>query len=489
MDKRKPFVSIIEMGGFFKKINGGIIMKLYNTLTREKEEFIPLNEKKVKMYNCGPTVYNYIHVGNARPLVIFDTLRRFFIYQGYDVKYVVNFTDIDDKMIVKANDEGTTVEKIADRYIEAFMEDAIGLNLYEYETINPRATTYIYEMMDFIEELIKIDAAYNVDGNVYFDISKAEDYGKLSKKHLDDLISGARIEINEEKKNPMDFALWKKAKEGEPYWESPWGRGRPGWHIECSVMAKSLLGETIDIHSGGEDLQFPHHENEIAQSETLLKKPFANYWLHNGMITVDNKKMSKSEGNFFTIKDVTKDYNLETLRFFLLSSHYRSPINFSREVMDHMKNGLDRMYNGKNNLEYFLETAEAESSKDDKDHLDRIENYKKDFIVAMEDDLNTADAIASIFELVKYTNTNFDKETSKQVLQRALDVLMELTNVLGILKKKDEILEDEIVDLIEKRNKAREEKDYKQSDEIRDILKEKGIILEDASDGVKWKRV
>lgn len=464
-------------------------MKLYNTLTRKKEEFTPLKEKEVKMYNCGPTVYNYIHVGNARPLVIFDTLRRFFIYQGYDVKFVVNFTDIDDKMIVKANNEGTTVEKIADRYIEAFMEDANGLNLYEYETINPRATDYIYEMMNFIEELIKIDAAYNIDGNVYFNIEKAKDYGKLSKKHLDELISGARIEINKEKKNPMDFALWKKAKEGEPYWESPWGKGRPGWHIECSVMAKSILGETIDIHSGGEDLQFPHHENEIAQSETLSKKPFANYWLHNGMITVDNKKMSKSEGNFFTIKDVREEYDLEVLRFFLLSSQYRSPINFSREVMDHMKNGLERIYNGKSNLEYLLKSKEDGSSKDDETMLLEVERFKEEFVKAMEEDLNTADAIAAIFELVKYTNTNFDKMTNKVILKKSLDILTELTKVLGVLNRKDEILEDEIIALIEKRNKAREEKDYKLSDEIRDSLKEKGIILEDSKDGVKWKRV
>lgn len=464
-------------------------MKLYNTLTRKKEEFVPLKAGEVKMYNCGPTVYNYIHVGNARPLVIFDTLRRFFIYQGMDVKFVVNFTDIDDKMIVKANKEGTTVKAIADRYIEAFKEDANGLNLYDYETINPRATDYIYEMMDFIEELIKIDAAYNVDGNVYFNIEKADDYGKLSKKHLDELISGSRVEINQEKRNSADFALWKKAKEGEPYWNSPWGQGRPGWHIECSVMAKAILGETIDIHSGGEDLQFPHHENEIAQSETLSKKPFANYWLHNGMITVDNKKMSKSDGNFFNIKDVKEEYDLEVLRFFLLSSQYRSQINFSREVMDHMKHGLERIYNGKNNLEYLLETAEENSSKDDEKHLKEIESLKDEFVKAMEDDLNTADAISSVFELVKYSNTNFDIKTSKRVVEDALNTLLELTKVLGILSKKEEILEAEILELIEKRNQARIDKDYKLSDEIRDTLKEKGIILEDAKDGVKWKRV
>nr|WP_300003297.1 cysteine--tRNA ligase [Tissierella sp.] len=464
-------------------------MKLYNTLTRKKEEFIPLKEGQVKMYNCGPTVYNYIHVGNARPLVIFDTLRRFFIYQGMDVEFVVNFTDIDDKMITKANDEGTTVKAIADRYIEAFKEDADGLNLYDYETINPRATDHIYEMMDFIEELIEIDAAYNVDGNVYFNIEKAEDYGKLSKKNLDELISGSRVEVNQEKRSSADFALWKKAKEGEPYWDSPWGKGRPGWHIECSVMAKSILGETIDIHSGGEDLQFPHHENEIAQSETLSKKPFANYWLHNGMITVDNKKMSKSDGNFFNIKDVKEEYDLEVLRFFLLSSQYRSQINFSREVMDHMKHGLERIYNGKKNLEYLLNNVEVDSSKNDEATVEKIETFKSDFIKAMEDDLNTADAITAIFELVKYTNTEFDRQTSRVVLEVSLKTLMELSKVLGILSKKDEILEAEILGLIEKRNQAREDKDYKLSDDIRDLLKEKGILLEDAKDGVKWKRV
>ena len=286
-------------------------MKLYNTLTRKKEEFKSIVQGQISMYNCGPTVYNYIHVGNARPLVIFDTLRRYFIYKGYDVRFVVNFTDIDDKMINKANGEGTTVKAIAERYIEAFMEDANGLNLYDYKTINPRATDYINEMIIFISGLMEKNAAYNVEGNIYFDISRAKDYGKLSKKNIDELVSGARVDINEEKRNPMDFALWKKAKPDEPYWESPWGQGRPGWHIECSVMAKTLLGETIDIHSGGEDLQFPHHENEIAQSETLSGKPFANYWLHNGMITVDNKKMSKSEGNFFTIKEVANEYDLE----------------------------------------------------------------------------------------------------------------------------------------------------------------------------------
>lgn len=465
-------------------------MRLYNTLSRKKEEFIPITKDLVTMYNCGPTVYDYIHVGNARPLVIFDTLRRFFIYKGYDVKFTVNFTDIDDKIINKANAENTSLETITDRYIEAFMEDAKGLNLYDYETINPRATHFIQEMIQFIEGLIEIGAAYNVDGNVYFNIDSAKDYGKLSKKNIEDLISGSRVDISEEKNNPIDFALWKKAKAGEPFWDSPWGGGRPGWHIECSVMARSLFGDTIDIHSGGEDLQFPHHENEIAQSETLTGKPFANYWLHNGMITIDNKKMSKSEGNFFTLKDIAKEYDLEAVRFFLLSAHYRTPINFSREVMDHNVNGLERLYNSKKNLEYLIDKTEnRELSKEDHEVLEILDRYKIEFINGMEDDLNTADAIGSLFELVKYTNTNFSDKTNQQLVERAYNILMELTNVLGILRKTEELLEDEILELIKKRSQARLDKDYKLSDEIRDLLKEKGIVLEDSSEGVKWKRI
>lgn len=465
-------------------------MKLYNTLSRKKEEFIPIKEDTVTMYNCGPTVYDYIHVGNARPLVIFDTLRRFFIYKGYDVKFVVNFTDIDDKIINKANAENTDLKTITDRYIEAFMEDARGLNLYDYETINPRATDYINEMIIFVEGLVEKGAAYNVNGNVYFNIDSAKDYGKLSKKNIEDLISGSRIEISKEKNNPIDFALWKKAKEDEPSWESPWGAGRPGWHIECSVMARSLLGDTIDIHSGGEDLQFPHHENEIAQSETLTGKPFANYWLHNGMITIDNKKMSKSLGNFFTLKDIVKEYDLEAVRFFLLSAHYRTPINFSREAMDHNVHGLERLYNSKKNLEYLLtKTQTRELTSMEQEILKNLERYKDEFIVGMEDDLNTADAISSVFELVKYTNSNIDEKSNKVVVDKALNILLELSKILGILEKKDKILEDEILELIEKRTQARIQKDYKLSDEIRDLLKDKGIVLEDSSKGVKWKRI
>lgn len=463
-------------------------MKLYNSLTRRKEEFVPVVEGQVSMYNCGPTVYNFIHVGNARPLVIFDTLRRFFIYRGYDVKFVVNFTDIDDKLINKANEENITVKDVADRYIAAFKEDAQGLNIYDYNTVHPKATDYISQMVQFISELEKKGAAYAVDGNVYFSIESAKDYGKLSKKNIDELQSGARIEINEDKRNPLDFVLWKKEKPGEPSWDSPWGKGRPGWHIECSVMAKVLLGETIDIHSGGEDLQFPHHENEIAQSETLSGKPFANYWLHNGMLFVDNQKMSKSLGNFFTIKEIHQEYDLEVLRFFLLSAHYRSPINFSREVMDQNKNGLERLYNAKKHLEYCLERAGKNDSEIDKEFAARVDSYRDSFIASMEDDLNTADAVASIFDLVKFTNSEVVEATGYREIEYALNTLMELAKVLGILSKHDELPDDEIIKLIEERTAARANKDFKRSDEIRDILKEKGIILEDTKDGVKWKR-
>ncbi|MDY0234845.1 MAG: cysteine--tRNA ligase [Gudongella sp.] len=463
-------------------------MKLYNTLTRKKEEFVPIKKGEVSMYNCGPTVYNFIHVGNARPLVTFDTLRRFFIYLGYDVKFVVNFTDIDDKLINKAKDENTTVKDIADRYIKAFKEDAQALNIYEYKTIHPKATDYIHQMVEFISALEEKGAAYEVDGNVYFSIASAKNYGKLSKMNIDELQSGSRININEDKKNPMDFVLWKKEKPGEPSWDSPWGKGRPGWHIECSVMAKSILGETIDIHSGGEDLQFPHHENEIAQSETLSGKPFANYWLHNGMLTVDNQKMSKSLGNFFTIKEIAEEYDLEVLRFFLLSAHYRTPINFSREVMDQNRNALERLYNAKNSLEYFLSLDLKPEDAKDTDLYESLNNYREQFVASMSDDLNTADAIADIFELVKFINLKIDEDSPKEFVEEAYKLFMELCKVIGILSKDDEILEEDILRLIEERTTARKDKDFARSDEIRDELLEKGIVLEDTRDGVKWKK-
>ena len=465
-------------------------MKLYNTLTRKKEEFVPIEEDKVKMYTCGPTVYNYIHVGNARPMVVFDTLRRFFTYIGYDVDYIVNFTDIDDKIINRANEENITIDQVAEKYINAFLEDAEGLNLDEENTVHPRATEYIPHMIDFIEQLIEKDAAYNVDGNVYFDISKAKYYGKLSKKNIEDLISGSRVTVSEEKKSPMDFALWKKAKEGEPYWDSPWGKGRPGWHIECSVMSRALLGDTIDIHAGGEDLQFPHHENEIAQSETLTGKPFANVWMHNGMLNIDNEKMSKSKGNFLLVRDIKEEYDLETLRFFLLSAHYRSPINFNREVMEQTKSSLDRLYNAKQNIEYLMENSNVdEITKEEEGLVLELEGFKTQFVKSMEDDLNTADGISAIFELVKFANLNLNHESSKAMLEKTHDLLVELSNVLGILKKEDELLDSDIQDLIDKRMQARKDKDYKLSDDIRDELKAKGIVLEDTQEGVKWKRI
>ncbi len=466
-------------------------MKLYNSLSRQKEEFKSIDEKKVKMYNCGPTVYNYIHVGNARPLVVFDTLRRYFIYNGYDVDFVVNFTDIDDKIINRANEEGVSSQEISETYIEAFMEDAKALNLYDYETCNPRATEYVEQIIDFVQGLIDKNAAYEVDGDVYFNIEAAKDYGKLSKKNLDELISGARVNVDERKRSPADFALWKAKKEGEPSWTSPWGEGRPGWHIECSVMAKTLLGETIDIHSGGVDLQFPHHENEIAQSETLHDKTFANYWLHNGFITVDEEKMSKSLGNFFTLKDVAKDYDLEVLRFFILSAHYRQPLNFSDFVMSQMKSGLDRIYNGKYKLEDLLEvTKEREVTHGEEEIMSMFSKSKADFEEAMDDDLNTADGITAIYNLVKDVNTYLDEDSNKIVVENAYDTLNKMTDVLGILKRERVTITDEdILALIDERENARKDKNYKRADEIRDELLEKGIQLEDTREGVKYRRV
>ncbi|MGI5948942.1 cysteine--tRNA ligase [Peptoniphilus sp.] len=465
-------------------------MKVYNTLTRKKEEFKPIKEGVVTIYNCGPTVYNFIHVGNARPLVVFDTLRRYFLYKGYDVKFVVNFTDIDDKMINKANDEGVTVRDIADRYIKEFKKDANGLHLYDYETINPRATELIDEMIDFISTLIDKGAAYVVDGDVYFDITHAKDYGKLSKKNLEDLISGHRVDINDNKKNPQDFALWKNKKEGEPFWEAPWGEGRPGWHIECSVMAKTLLGDTIDIHTGGEDLQFPHHENEIAQSETCNGVPFANYWLHNGMITVDNEKMSKSKGNFFTVREISQEYDLEILRFFLLTTQYRSPINFSREVMDQTKNSRERLYNAKYKLEDAIEKSTVEKMTDDEEKLFKsFDAHIEKFENAMDDDLNTADAITAIFDLVKDINLNLDENNSKEMLEKTLELLKKLTKVLGIMEEEQGEISEEVERLIEERNKARKDKDFARADEIRDELKDMGIEIKDTRSGTTWKRI
>lgn len=465
-------------------------MRLYNTLTRKKEKFIPIREKEVSIYVCGPTVYNYIHVGNARPLVIFDTLRRYLKYKGYKVKFLVNFTDIDDKMIKKAKEEGKTVKEIADKFIAEYYKDSKGLLVEEEDTFHPKATDNIKEIVEFVQELINKGCAYNVEGNVYFDITKDKDYGKLSKKNIDELMCGARVEVSEEKHNPMDFALWKKAKEGEPYWETPWGKGRPGWHIECSAMAREFLGDTIDIHAGGEDLQFPHHENEIAQSETLTGKPFANYWLHNAMINVENVKMSKSKLNFFTVREIGQVVDLEVLRFFILQSHYRSPVNFNKEILLQAGNGLERLYNGKKNLEYLLNKCTAVEFNEKADSMKKaIDLFKEKFINSMEDDINTADSVSALFELIKWANTNLNENSLKNVVQYAYSTLMELANILGILSKKDEMLDKDITELIEKRTEARRNKDFKLADKIRDELKEKSIILEDTSEGVKWKRV
>ena len=465
-------------------------MRLYNTLTRRKEKFVPIREKEVSIYVCGPTVYNYIHVGNARPLVIFDTLRRYLKYKGYKVKFLVNFTDIDDKMIKKAKEEGKTVKEIADKFIAEYYKDSKGLLIEEEDTFHPKATDNIKEIVEFVQELINKGCAYNVEGNVYFDITKDKDYGKLSKKNIDELMCGARVEVSEEKHNPMDFALWKKAKEGEPYWETPWGKGRPGWHIESSAMAREFLGDTIDIHAGGEDLQFPHHENEIAQSETLTGKPFANYWLHNAMINVENVKMSKSKLNFFTVREIGQVVDLEVLRFFILQSHYRSPVNFNKELLLQAGNGLERLYNGKKNLEYLLNKCTTVEFNEKADSMKKaIDLFKEKFINSMEDDINTADSVSALFELIKWANTNLNENSLKNVVQYAYSTLMELANILGILSKKDEMLDNDITELIEKRTEARRNKDFKLADKIRDELKEKGIILEDTSEGVKWKRV
>ena len=461
-------------------------MKIYNTLTRKKEDFKPIQAGKVLIYVCGPTVYNYIHIGNSRPMIVYDTLRRYLLYIGYDVKFVSNFTDIDDKIINRAKDENVPFTDITKKYIDAYLEDSYGLNLFESHTIHPKATECINEMIEFVKVLEEKGIAYNVDGNVYFDITKAKDYGKLSKKNIDDLRAGARIDISDEKKNPLDFALWKKRKdETEPAWESPWGMGRPGWHLECSVMAKKYLGDTIDIHAGGEDLQFPHHENEIAQSECCNGKVFANYWMHNGMINIDNVKMSKSKGNFFTIKDIQKEYDLEVIRLWILSTHYRNPLNFSREVMEQTKNGLERMYNGKEHLERLLEICEERENAD----VSKLLEFKKEFLDSMDDDLNTADAISKVYELIRYTNT-FDENTDLKLVKGAVKLLSDLTSVLGLLyKEEDDDLDEKVEKLIEEREEARKNKDFKRADEIRDILKEMNIELKDTRNGVVWKRV
>lgn len=464
-------------------------MKIYNTLTRQKQEFVPINEGEVKMYSCGPTVYNYFHIGNARPFIIFDTLRRYLEYCGYKVKFVQNFTDIDDKMIKNANTEGVTVKELAQRYIEEYFTDSHGLGIKE-ATVHPRATENIDAIIDIIKTLEEKGYAYAVNGNVYFATKKFKDYGKLSKQPLEDLEAGARIEVNDEKHDAMDFTLWKAQKEGEPAWESPWGMGRPGWHIECSAMVNKYLGDTIDIHSGGQDLIFPHHENEIAQSEAATGKPFANYWMHNGYINIDGKKMSKSLGNFFTVRDVAKHYDYEVIRYFMLSAHYRNPINFSDLLMEQAKSAVERVYNCLDNMKFLLDSADdRELNENDKEFDEVIGKAKTDFIAAMDDDLNTAAATAAIFELTKAANIQFNSgnKNSGKLLEKTIAMIKELGGVLGLFNKEDnKSLDAEIEELIAERTKARAEKNWTRADEIRDKLKEMNVILEDTPNGVKW---
>ncbi len=467
-------------------------MKVFNTLTKKKEEFVPLEEGKVRMYVCGPTVYNYIHIGNARPMIVFDTVRRYFEYKGYDVNYVSNFTDVDDKIIKKAIEEEVSAQEISQRYIAECKKDMAGMNV-KPATKHPLATEEICGMVEMISELIEKGYAYEKNGTVYFSTRKFKDYGKLSHKNLDDLRSGGRsllVSGEDEKEDPLDFVLWKPKKEGEPFWESPWSDGRPGWHIECSVMSRKYLGEQIDIHAGGEDLVFPHHENEIAQSEAANGKEFARYWMHNAFLNIDNRKMSKSLGNFRTVREISEQYDLQVLRFFMLSAHYRSPLNFSAELMEASKNGLERIINATDNLKHLLGAATVEEmSAEEKVAFAKTDAYVEEFENAMDDDFNTADAIAAIFDLVKYANTTATAESSKEYLQSLLDRIVKLGDVLGlILDKKEELLDADIEKLIEERQAARKAKDFARADAIRDELLEKGIILKDTREGVQWKK-
>lgn len=471
----------------FRKRSIRMGIRIYNTLTRSKEEFVPLVPGEVSMYVCGPTVYNYIHIGNARTFMSFDTVRRYFEYRGYRVRYVQNFTDIDDKMIRRANEEGVSVRKLGDRFIAEYLRDADALGL-ESATANPRATEMMGDIIDFIKALYDKGYAYDVDGDVYFDTSKFNGYGKLSHQSIDDLEAGARIEVDERKRSPMDFALWKGQKEGEPAWDSPWGEGRPGWHIECSTMASKLLGDTIDIHAGGADLIFPHHENEIAQSEAKTGKPFVNYWMHGAYLNINNQKMSKSLNNFYTAREVLQMYDPEVIRLFMLSAHYRSPLNFSIELIDQAKSGLERFYNSIANLEHLEKSADDRELEGGEDTIySRFDSYRDKFIESMDDDFNTADAISAIYDLVRDANTNIDASSPKKLIQKALDMIRELGSPLGLLQKRQDEKEigDEIGELIQRREKARKEKNWALADQIRDELKERGIVLEDTPQGIR----
>ena len=465
-------------------------MRLYNSLTRQKEEFVPIVPGEVKMYVCGPTVYNYFHIGNGRTFIIFDTIRRYLEYRGYKVTFIQNFTDIDDKMINKANAEGITVKELGDKFIDEYYQDADGLQV-KRATINPRATEYIDEVVEFVKDLIDRGFAYEIDGDVYFSTKKFEEYGKLCGQNLEDLQSGARISVDERKKDPMDFAVWKSQKPGEPAWESPWGLGRPGWHIECSGMAKKLLGDTIDIHGGGMDLKFPHHENEIAQSEAVTGQKFANYWMHAAFVNVDNKKMSKSENNFVTAREALKKYNSDVIRFLMLSGHYRTQINFSAELLDSAKSSVERLYNCVNNLENLInEVNRKEANDSEKAYLKSLDKHREKFIEKMDDDFNTADGISVIFDLIKDINNNVSIDSSSELCEGALNLIRELGSPLGILQKTEEkSLEVEIQELIDKRQEARKNRDFALADKIRDDLKARNIILEDTPQGVRWKKI
>ena len=468
-------------------------MKLFNTLTRRKEEFVPLEEGKVRMYVCGPTVYNLIHIGNARPMIIFDTVRRYMEYKGYEVNYVSNFTDVDDKIIKKAIEEGVSAQEISERYIAECKKDMDGMNV-KPATTNPQATQEINGMINMIQTLIDKGYAYPAaDGTVYFRVKKFKEYGKLSHKNLDDLQSGFRslqVSGEDQKEDPLDFVLWKPKKEGEPSWPSPWSDGRPGWHIECSVMAKKYLADEIDIHAGGEDLIFPHHENEIAQSEAANGVPFAKYWMHNAFLNIDNKKMSKSLGNFFTVRDISKEYDLQVLRFFMLSAHYRNPINFSHDLMEAAKNGLDRIITAVTNLTHLEKSAkDSAMTEDEKKVIDSTKDIYGKFEAAMDDDFNTADAISAVFELVKLANSNSSEDNTKEYITALKESIVTLADILGLkVIKEEELLDEDIEALIAERQQARKDKNFARADEIRDELMAKGIILEDTREGVRWKR-
>ena len=463
-------------------------MQIYNSKNRRKEEFVPIHPGEVRMYACGPTVYDYFHIGNARPFIVFDVLRRYFEHRGYKVTFVQNFTDIDDKMIKRANKEGITVKELGDRFIKEYYQDAQALGVRP-ATVHPRATEHIPQIIALVQKLIDKGLAYEVNGDVYFDTSAFPAYGALSGQNLEDLEAGARVEVDNVKKNPADFAVWKAQKPGEPAWESPWGMGRPGWHIECSAMSMTYLGETFDIHGGGKDLLFPHHENEVAQSEGATGKPYVHYWMHNGFINVDNEKMSKSLGNFFTVRDILKEYDAEDVRMFMLSAQYRSPINFSREMIAQAHSSLSRLYTARDQMTFLLQHApERELNEEEKAFVQRVQEHVAKFDAAMDDDLNTADAMGAIFELVRDANLNLNAETAKAAIQSALDALLELCDVLGLLMKKASDLPADIQALADERVQARKDKNWKRSDELRDQLKELGYTVEDTKEGQKVRK-